>query len=134
MLVAGMLIAAGGGDEQSASERFRDRVDDVCRDSNAELRASQAVLPANPTPDQAALFLGDVYVDLYRERINALRAVQQVPGDDADRYAQLVTDFEDVVDRIEADPARFVSVDPFAELNPRWEEFGTPACADPAQT
>ncbi len=119
-LVALALSVFGGGSDDS----FADEVEAVCRDANEDVVASQAVLPADATDEQATLFLGDVYVDLQRERLEALRALDG-GGDD---YAELLADHEAAVERVEADPAAFLRADPFADVEPRWIEFGAPSC------
>jgi hypothetical protein len=122
-VVGAVLVALGSGsDDPDADER----VAAACRRSNEELATAQsALLRDNESPLAPELFLGDAFVDLMRQRADAIRALDPPPSDDV---LALLEEHDRVVDAVEADPAAYVFEDPFADLDPRWAEVGLGDC------
>jgi hypothetical protein len=128
LLVVGGGLVALAPDDGDGSDPFRRQATSICDDSAAELTdARQAILSADPSDDAAAQFLRTAFVDLSRQRARALRALDP-PAGDAARFGDLLDQYEAVLDQVEADPSRFLRLDPFTALNPRWDDFGLPAC------
>jgi hypothetical protein len=121
VLGAGLVVAgsADDGDDLGA-------VAAVCRASNEEIATAQrALLEDNEAPGAAEGFLGDAFVDLTRDRSAAIRSVQPPPPADV---LAVLTEFDAVVDAIEADPSIGIERDPFAEVDPQWVALGLSDC------
>lgn len=131
LVAAGGLVLVGGRTDPS----FREQATAVCDESFESIGDAQAaLLPAGTEagPDAQAEFVAGAYVDLLRERLVALRALD-APADEAADYTVLLDAYAIVVDGIEADPAAVVEagtegVDPFAEVDAGLDRFGLVAC------
>jgi predicted TIM-barrel enzyme len=131
LVAAGGLVLVGGGSDPS----YREEATAVCDESFESIGAAQsALLPAGTGagPDAQAEFVAGAYVDLLRERLIELRALD-APAEEGASYRELLDAYEAVVDHIEADPVAVVEagaegVDPFAEVDAALDEFGLVAC------
>lgn len=134
--LAGILIVAGaedGADEDGAvagpatTAVPADPVERICVENAAEIdTARRALLQDNTAPGAVEGFLADAFVDLARDRSEAIRAVQ--PPVDPEVLAVL-EQFDDVVDSVEADPGTGVGSNPFAAVDERWRALGLGGCA-----
>lgn len=124
VIALGLLLLA----PDDSGDAFHAEASAICDASAAEIDTARgAILDTESSDDAAAHFLRTAFVDLSRQRLAALRALDP-PTDDADDYRRLLDEYESVLDRIEAEPETFVRRDPFADLNPQWDAFGLPAC------
>lgn len=141
LVVAGVLIAVGRDDDDTVAspsstattaaagdDKAPASIEAACRANNAEIGTAQrALLSGNESPNAVTEFLADAFVDLNRDRIDALRAAPEA-GDD--EVAALIDDHEAIVDAIEIDPGSFATEqNPFADLNERWRALGLDDCA-----
>lgn len=145
MLLAGVavvLLVAGSGDGRGDGEETAGRpseavstgepVVDACRASNVEIATAQrALLAGNDSPGAVEGFLGDAFVDLTRDRSQALRALDPEP-----EVLDLLDEQDGVVDAIAADPAAAAAAEtnPFDAVNRRWRDLGLAECAIDSST
>jgi hypothetical protein len=101
----------------------------VCRASNVEIGTAQsALLRDNTAPGAVEGFLADAFVDLTRDRAEAIRSAEPPPSEEV---LALVAEHDAIIDAIEADPAAAAAspANPFEELNQRWRDAGLADCA-----
>jgi hypothetical protein len=119
-----LLLAPADGDDDVADP---DPIVAACLTSNEEIGTAQRVLVDDAENPAAAVegFLGDAFVDLMRDRADAVAATDP-PGEVRD----VLADQAAVVDAVEADPASAAGeTNPFETVNARWRELGLAACA-----
>jgi hypothetical protein len=137
LLVALAVVTAGAcGGGATAKDRFIDEATAVCDDSAAEIEvASNATLTPSSTEEQVAAFLKNRYVPLLRKRLEKLRDLKP-PIAERSTLDGIYTDFQAVIDAIEADPVKYTNQadDPFADIEVRFDEFGLIACGSRAES
>lgn len=136
LAVGAILVVAGSGDDdepESSSptteqqQTSDDPVEQICLDNAMEIdTARRALLTDNTAPEAVEGFLGDAFVDLARDRSDAIRALRPEP--DAEVLAVL-GEFDAVVDAVEADPSIGLGANPFVEVDERWRALGLGGCA-----
>jgi hypothetical protein len=114
---------------ETPRERFIAEATAICEASKRDIEVGfNAQLGGQPTPEQVAAFLSDVLVPQLRERFDRLEALE-LPPDDADELSALFADYRAVIDEIERDPvASAGGGDPFANVDPRFDDYGLDAC------
>ncbi|CAB4700167.1 unannotated protein [freshwater metagenome] len=119
--------ASGSTDAGSISKAdFIEQADAICEagdDATDEL--------PDPTTEEVAidLIVSDI-VPSIRGQISDIRDLGFPEGDE-ELLDGILTDAEDLLDQIEADPAAFLTADsPFADTNAALTEYGITECAD----
>jgi hypothetical protein len=128
--IALVLLVAGGGDDGDGETATPttvlsdDPVARACQLSNAEIATAQrALLGDNDAPGAAEGFLADAFVDLTRDRSDAIRATQP-----SAEVLAVLDEFDAVVDAIEADPTIGLGADPFEQVDEQWQALGLDEC------
>lgn len=139
LVVGGVLVVVGGDDDDtvvvpsttatvaSETDEAPASIEAACRANNNEIGTAQrALLSGNESPNAVTEFLADAFVDLNRDRIDALRAAPEAGDGDV---TALIDEHDAIVDAIEIDPASFATEqNPFADLNERWRALGLDDC------
>lgn len=138
-LLAGVLatglIAAGCGDDDDdggdggealSKEEYLAQGNQICEEGQAELRQAEDTINDPAAPEA---FITDTLVPNVQGQIDQLR--EGIPEGDEDTVNGILDDAEVILDDIEADPASLQgNADPFADVNPRLNEYGLTTCAE----
>jgi hypothetical protein len=121
---AALLVAACSGGK-SAKDKWVDASRAACDERAHSVEVASAQLTAQSTPEQFTQFFRQFFEPAYRKQLDAQRAAG--PPDDTARA--LVDDTAKVLDAMAAAPASFaVAVDPFVDVDARWDAYGLAAC------
>jgi hypothetical protein len=129
--VAGVVLAGcgdDGGGEAISKDEFVEEANEICASNAAALEEEAEQLGPSPSEDDRAEFLGGTLVPNVQTQIEDIRGLGFPEGDEEELDAVL-SDAEEILDDIEADPAEYVDgEDPFTEVNAALDEYGLTEC------
>ncbi|CAN5561043.1 hypothetical protein BH20ACT15_BH20ACT15_10740 [soil metagenome] len=99
----------------------------LCEERSAELDQEADEAFQSNDPEALDAFVTDTLVPNVQGQIDALR--DGIPEGDEDTVNAILDDAEAVLGDLEADPKSLQQGEPFAEINPRLQEYGLTACA-----
>ena len=136
VLAAALLAGCGGSDggggetESTTTDEFVTQADAVCAESDAQNSAAfkQAFGNEQPTPAEAAAYVGDVLVPALEIQLEELRALSPPEGD-AETVNAIWDEIGSVIETMKEDPEAALGIeDPFADVTPQAEAYGFKNC------
>jgi hypothetical protein len=137
------LVLVGCGDDEESStettaataltdEEFLDQGNEICAAGNEEIdqAANETFAGQEPTDAQVEQFSG-ILISSIQAQIDGIRALPP-PEDIAADVETFLSDAEDALAEVEADPSLLVASDdegPFADVNAQALELGLTECA-----
>jgi len=128
------LVAACGGDDDSSSDEpaptkaaYIEEADAICAADQAEFEEITTDLPNDIEAEESQAAITDEILPLYRDQVEALRAITPPEGDE-DATSAIYDSVDTALDAIEEDPSALGDQATFEEANTLATDYGLKVC------
>ena len=136
LLIVCLAVTGCGGDDKSTEDKpaptkaeFVKQASKICDEANKEITAAGEKLGPDATDAEVEELISGTFVPNVRGQVSDIRDLGFPEGDE-EKLGAIFDQADQILDDIEADPAKAVAGDdPFTPINPDLEAYGLDACS-----